>query len=81
MATETYVAGSGTQVGSLDLRKLAKNLQRLDHDEVRRRRKVYNRVFWEARLLAQGDPRGIPFIQMLLLLAHHKLIDDDKALK
>lgn len=79
MATGPYVAG--TQVKSLDLRKLAKNLQQLDHDEVRRRRKVYNRVFWEARLLAQSDPRGIPFIQMLLLLAHHKLIDDDKALK
>jgi voltage-dependent calcium channel len=71
----------GTLVKSLDLTKLAKNLQQLDHDEVRRRRKVYNRVFWEARLLAQGDARGIPFIQMLLLLAHHKLIDDDKALK
>jgi hypothetical protein len=76
-------------VGQLDLRKLDRNLQGFDHDgvpglnhdEVRRRRKVYNRVFWEARLLAQGDARGIPFIQMLLLLAHHKLIDDDKALK
>ena len=42
---------------------------------------MYNALFWEARLLAQKDPKGIPFIQMLLLLAHHKLIDDNKALK
>ncbi|KIM32076.1 hypothetical protein M408DRAFT_63194 [Serendipita vermifera MAFF 305830] len=70
----------GTRVGPLDLRKLGRNLDNLDHDEVRRRRKLYNRVFWEARMLAQTDGR-IPFSSMLLMLAHHKLIDDDKALK
>ena len=68
-------------MGPLDLRRLDRNLEGLDHDAVRRRRKLYNRVFWEARLLAQGDARGIPFPSMLLMLTHHKLIDDDKALK
>lgn len=71
----------GTQVGGLDLRKLASNLQTLDQEETRRRRKIYNRLFWEARLLAQEDPKGVSFQRMLLLLSHHKLIDDHKALK
>ncbi|KAG8797574.1 calcium channel protein, partial [Serendipita sp. 399] len=71
----------GQQVGNLDLRKLFSNLNGLDRDQARRRRKLYNNLFWEARLLAQSDSRGISFQRMLLLLCHYKLIDDRNALK
>jgi voltage-dependent calcium channel len=72
----------GAQVGTLDLRKLAKNLSTMDSEEIRRRRKLYNRLYWEASLLlSQGDVKGISFQSMLTLLSHYKLIDDEKALK
>jgi hypothetical protein len=71
----------GAQVGTLDLRKLAKNLSTINSEEIWRRRKVYNRLYWEARLLSQGDVKGISFQSMLILLSHYKLIDDEKALK
>ncbi|KAG8827931.1 calcium channel protein [Serendipita sp. 401] len=71
----------GQQVVGLDLRKLSSNLKGLDRVVAQRRRKLYNYLFWEARLISQTDSRGISFQRMLLLLCHYKLIDDQKALK
>ncbi|CAE6438713.1 unnamed protein product [Rhizoctonia solani] len=63
----------------LNMRRLNSMLNGVDYAEVRARRQVYNRLFYEARILEE-DP-GISFTNMLLLLAHHKLIDDSKALR
>lgn len=82
-ATPTDDFVPDTQVGSLDLRRLAKNLSTLDNEEIRKRRRLYCRIYWEAQFQSRQDPqdRGISFRDMLLLLAHHKLIDDEKALR
>jgi len=55
-------------------------LSTIDYGQVRRRRTAYNRLYQEA-LAMTGPERGISFNDMLILLAHHKIIDDEKALK
>jgi hypothetical protein len=66
----------------MDLKKLAVQVGQINHDEMRARRKIYNKIFWETHLLAaQSEGRGISFQTMLILLSHHKLIDDEKALR
>jgi hypothetical protein len=52
----------------------------MDMGDVKRRRKVYNRLYHEAMLDSEGE-KGISFTSMLLLLAHYRLIDDEKALR
>lgn len=58
-----------------------KDLKSLDYEEVNRRRKVYNRVFWEARLLAEREVQGISFLRMLVLLGYNRVIDEEKTLE
>lgn len=63
----------------VDVAKLARAIQAIDLVEVRRRKHLYNRLYHEAMMDAEG--RGISFRNMLLLLAHYRLIEDDKALR
>ncbi|CAE6352806.1 unnamed protein product [Rhizoctonia solani] len=63
----------------LNMRRLNSMLNGVDYAEVRARREVYNKLFYEARILEEQP--GISFTNMLLLLAHYKLIDDSKALR
>lgn len=64
----------------VDINRLNKVLNSLDFSQTRKRRDLYNRLFQEA-LVIQEPGKGISFTNVLLLLAHYKLIDDDKALK
>jgi hypothetical protein len=66
-------------VDRLDLNKLGQMLNRIDYVTIRRRRNVYSRLYHEASISHQQG-RGISFTDMLLMLAHHKLIDDREAL-
>ncbi|KAG8722605.1 calcium channel protein [Ceratobasidium sp. 395] len=61
------------------MRRLNAILNGIDYTQVRARRQVYNRLVHEARIVAE-EPRGISFTNMLLLLAHYKLVNDDEAL-
>ena len=63
----------------LDLRKLARVVQNIDGPGIRKRRAIYNRLYHEA-LVSQERGKGISFTNMLLMLAHYKLIDDREAL-
>lgn len=65
---------------AVDATKISRVLNSLDFSQTRQRRDMYNRLFQEA-LVIQEPGRGITFNNMLLLLAHYKMIDDDKALK
>ncbi|KAF8632710.1 hypothetical protein AX15_001734 [Amanita polypyramis BW_CC] len=65
-------------INGIDTSKLAKNLSKIDYTTIRKRKLIYNRVFHEARVSHQGQ--GISFTDMLLLLAHHKIIVDTDAL-
>jgi hypothetical protein len=70
----------GHFAAGLDLRQLQIALEELDIEETRQRKKQLNRIYHECLLLeaAQG---GVSFTAMLLILAQHRLIDPDKALK
>lgn len=69
-----------SHVGGVDISRLQRVLGSLDFSRTRQRRDMYNRLFQEA-LFIQEPGKGISFTNMLLLLAHYKLIDDEKALK
>ncbi|KDQ58077.1 hypothetical protein JAAARDRAFT_69375 [Jaapia argillacea MUCL 33604] len=64
---------------AVDVSKLNTVLNRIDYTAVRKRRLLYSRLYHEAMLFHEKG-RGMSFNNMLLLLAHHKLIDDREAL-
>lgn len=66
-------------VEGLDLNKTEAVLSNLDRAAIKRRKNLYNRLYHEARISAEPG-KGISFTNMLLLLAHHKLIVDREAL-
>ena len=68
----------GTVVNGLDIRKLTKKLNKIDFKAIRKRKLTYSRLFHEARVSHEGQ--GISFTEMLVLLAHHKIIVDADAL-
>jgi hypothetical protein len=63
----------------VNLGLLNATLSRIDYEAIRRRRKLFSRMYHEAILTHQRG-KGISFTDMLLLLAHHKLIVDKEAL-
>lgn len=65
---------------SVDIPALQDILSTVDHAQVHKRRAIYNRLYHEALVIEEAG-RGISFTNMLLLLAHYKIIEDDKALK
>jgi hypothetical protein len=77
---ETDLTQPARYVDGLDVNRLQRVLDSLDSSRTRQRRDLYNRLFQEA-LFVQEPGKGISFTNMLLLLAHYKLIDDEKALK
>ncbi|KAL5522184.1 CCH1 [Sanghuangporus sanghuang] len=71
--------GRNTVVEGVDLYKLNKVLDGIDNARIRKRRTLYARMYNEA-MISQEPGKGISFTNMLLMLAHHKLIDDREAL-
>jgi hypothetical protein len=65
---------------TVDVVKLSRAINAIDLTEVRRRKHLYNRLYHEAMIESERE-RGISFSNMLVLLAHYRLIDDDKALR
>ncbi|KAF8585271.1 hypothetical protein K439DRAFT_1632798 [Ramaria rubella] len=63
----------------IDLSKLHAILSTIDSESIRQRRLLYNRLYHEARLSFERG-KGISFTNMLLMLAHNKLITDKEAL-
>ncbi|KAH9024879.1 Ion transport protein-domain-containing protein, partial [Lactarius pseudohatsudake] len=63
----------------VNLRSLNTTLSTIDYAAIRRRRKLYSRLYHEA-IITHQHGKGISFTNMLLLLAHHKLIVDKEAL-
>lgn len=66
-------------VQGVNLAKLNEVLNHIDHTVISKRRDVYSRIYHEANILYVSN-RGIAFTDMLLLLAHYKLIVDKDAL-
>jgi voltage-dependent calcium channel len=65
---------------SIDIRKMNRILDKVDHAAIRQRRNRYLRIYHEAQISCPMG-RGISFTEMLMLLAHHKLIVEHEALR
>ncbi|KAF9265047.1 hypothetical protein L218DRAFT_899321 [Marasmius fiardii PR-910] len=63
----------------VDISKLNRILSTIDYAAIRKRKTTYSRLYHEACISHQPG-KGISFTDMLLLLAHHKLIVDHEAL-
>ncbi|KAK7696443.1 hypothetical protein QCA50_001100 [Cerrena zonata] len=66
-------------VDGVNLDVLNSDLNTVDRLLIKRRKELYNRLYHEARI-SHEPGKGISFTNMLLLLAHHKLIVDREAL-
>ena len=77
-ASKTHL-GAPKDVSDLDLHLLRNSIDRLPVEEIREQRRNFNILYEEAMI--STDHRGISFTRMLLMLAHHKIIDDNKALR
>ncbi|KAI0073340.1 hypothetical protein K474DRAFT_1666711 [Panus rudis PR-1116 ss-1] len=66
-------------VDGINIDALNADLDNIDRAEIKRRKELYNRLYHEARI-SHEPGKGISFTNMLLLLAHHKLIVDREAL-
>ena len=69
----------GNKTGGIHVRKLNKLLNKIDFGVIRKRRAVYMRIYHEANVMYYRG-KGISFTDMLVLLAHHKLVNDREAL-
>lgn len=64
----------------IDLASLNRVLSDLPVAEIRRRRQRMN-TFYEEVLVSSDPDRGIQFTSLLMILAHHKVINDNKSLR
>ena len=64
----------------IDLKKLNRRLQELPVSQIRRRRQRMN-AFYEEVLVSADPDRGISFNGLLMILAHYKVINDNKSLR
>ncbi|OCF43572.1 high-affinity cell membrane calcium channel [Kwoniella heveanensis CBS 569] len=65
---------------AVDLRRVEAQIAQIDYRRVRERRQLFSRLYNEARISEEPN-KGISFTAMLMMLAHYKLIDDEKALQ
>lgn len=65
---------------TIDLEKLRQRLSELPVNEIRRRRARMN-TFYEEVLVSADPDRGIAFNALLMIIAHYKVINDNKSLK
>ncbi|KAF1989433.1 calcium channel-like protein subunit Cch1 [Aulographum hederae CBS 113979] len=78
-SSELPVEGQ-TAPKEIDLRKLNQRLAELPVTEIRRRRARMNK-FYEEVLVSSDPDRGIGFNALLMILAHYKVINDNKSLR
>jgi hypothetical protein len=76
---QSQISNTAWVVEGLDLGKLESLLNGIDYPTIRQRRAIYSRLYHEA-IIAHEPGYGISFNDMLVLLAHHILIDDGEAL-
>ncbi|KAN0082765.1 hypothetical protein V8E55_008560 [Tylopilus felleus] len=80
LATCQDKSKKGNKTGEIHVRKLNKLLNNIDFGAIWKRRVMFIRIYHEATVMCyQG--KGISFTDMLVLLAHHKLINDHEALR
>jgi hypothetical protein len=68
------------QTPEIDLKKLNQRLAQLPISEIRRRRQRMN-TFYEEVIVSSDPDKGIAFTTLLMILAHYKVINDNKSLR
>lgn len=68
------------QKPEIDLARLNERLAALPVEQIRRRRQRMN-TFYEEVLVSSDPDRGIQFTSLLMILAHYKVINDNKSLR
>lgn len=71
---------TGYEPREIDIAKLNAKLNEIPVDEIRRRRVRMN-TFYEEVLVTADPDRGIEFGALLMILAHYKVINDNRSLK
>jgi len=71
---------TAAEAPEMDLEKLNARLNELPIEEIRRRRTRMN-TFYEEVLVSANLDRGIEFNSLLMILAHYKVINDNKSLR
>ena len=79
VSSQAYESSKSMGEHNIDVSKLNRLLNEIDYKAIRKRATIYSRLYYEA-LVSQEPGKGISFTNMLLMLAHHKLIDDREAL-
>ncbi|KER00875.1 hypothetical protein AUEXF2481DRAFT_45612 [Aureobasidium subglaciale EXF-2481] len=64
----------------VDLDKLNERLSEIPVTEIQRRRRRMN-IFYEEVLVSADPDRGVEFNSLLMILAHYKVINDNKSLR
>jgi hypothetical protein len=64
----------------IDLEKLNERLAEIPIFEIQRRRRRMN-IFYEEVLVSADPDRGVEFNSLLMILAHYKVINDNKSLR
>ncbi|CAH7684043.1 Ion transport protein-domain-containing protein [Phakopsora pachyrhizi] len=66
----------------LDIVELNRRLKSVDWNEIQKRKRLYEELYQEAKMI-EGKRLigGISFNEMMLLVAHYKLINDDQAMR
>lgn len=70
----------GRMVDGFNIPALHAALAQMDAAEITNRKRLFNRIYYGA-LLTEDPVKGIAFTSVLLVIAHHKLIDVNKSLK
>ncbi|KAI7195232.1 calcium channel-like protein subunit Cch1 [Hortaea werneckii] len=79
-ATSTLPVDGAQGSIEVDIGKLNRRLSEMPIDQIRRRRARMN-TFYEEVLVSSDPDRGISFNALLMILAHYKVINDNKSLK
>ena len=64
----------------VDIHRLNARLARIDVHKVRERRRRFN-IFCEEVMVSADPDRGISFTTVLMIMAHYKIISDNKSLR
>ena len=79
-STALRLDGTTSGAAEIDLKRLNRRLAELPVQQIRARRARMN-TFYEEVLVSADPDRGISFNALLMILAHYKVIDDNKSLK
>ena len=79
-ASQLPLDGGLSRSNEIDLNRLNRRLSELPVHQIRRRRARMN-TFYEEVLVSADPDKGISFNALLMILAHYKVINDNKSLK